>query len=74
MASEVRFDEVSASCGCDDLSVATGKKLRDSVDMVVVTMCTDDVVLPLALGIERLVVVLFNRIVLKIWPEVDVTI
>jgi hypothetical protein len=74
MASEVRFDEVSPRCGCDDFSVATGKELRDAIDMVVMTMCTDNVVLAFALGIERLVVVILNWIVLEIWPEVDVPI
>ena len=68
MASEIRFDEIPTSCGCDDLRVSTSKKLRDTIDMVVVAMCAYNVVLPFALRIERLVVVIFDGIVLEIWP------
>ena len=68
MASEVRFDKISASCGGDDFSVATGKKLWDAIDVVVVAMCAYNVVLSLAFGIERLVVVILDWPVLKILP------
>jgi hypothetical protein len=72
--SEIRFNEVSAGGRGDDLCVAAGEKLRDSVDMIVMTMRADYVVLSLSTKVQRLIVVVLDWAVFKIRSKMGVAV
>ena len=72
--SEVRFNEVSTCGRSDDLCVATSEKLRNSIDMIVMTMRADYVVLSLSTRVQRLIVVVLDWAVLKIRSKMGVAV
>ena len=71
---EVRFNEVSACGRSDDLCIATGEKLRDSIDMIVMAMRANYVVLSLSTRVQRLIVVVFDWAVLEVWSKMGVAV